>query len=84
MAAKWRDIGLALGLNFNDLEKIRASEQGINDRLTDMLSLWLRRAYNVKGHGEPSWQKLSDAVKSPAGGNDPALADELSENDLFY
>ena len=77
MAARWRDIGLALGISDSELETIKANNLDVRDRLTDMLRLWLNRGYNVKKYGEPSWQSLREAVRSPAGGNSPATADEI-------
>ena len=77
VAARWRDIGLALGISDSKLETIEANKSDVRDRLTDMLRLWLKRAYNVEKYGEPSWQSLREAVRSPAGGDSPALADDM-------
>ena len=77
VAARWRDIGLALGISDSKLETIEANKSDVRDRLTDMLRLWLKRAYNVEKYGEPSWQSLREAVRSPAGGDSPALADDI-------
>ena len=74
VAARWRDIGLALGISDSKLETIKAANSDIEDRLTDMLRLWLNRAYNVEKYGEPSWQSLREA---PAGGDSPATADKI-------
>jgi hypothetical protein len=77
VAARWRDIGLALGISDSKLETIEANKSDVRDRLTDMLRLWLNRAYNVEKYGEPSWQSLREAVRSPAGGDSPATADKI-------
>ena len=77
MAARWRDIGLALRIADSELETIKANNSDVRDRLTDMLRLWLNRAYNVEKYGEPSWQSLREAVRSPAGGDSPATADKI-------
>ena len=77
VATRWRDIGLALGISDFKLETIEADKMAVRDRLTDMLRLWLNRAYNVEKYGEPSWQSLREAVRSPAGGDSPALADDI-------
>ena len=77
MAARWRGIGLALRISDSKLETIEANKSDVRDRLTDMLRLWLNRAYNVKKYGEPSWQSLREAVRSPAGGDSPATADKI-------
>ena len=77
VAARWRDIGLALGISDSKLETIEANKSDVRDRLTDMLRLWLNRAYNVEKYGEPSWQSLREAVRSPAGGDSPVTADKI-------
>ena len=77
VAARWRDIGLALGISDSKLAIIKADNSDVEDRLTDMLRLWLNRVYNVEKYGEPSWQSLREAVRSPAGGKSPATADEI-------
>ena len=77
VAARWRDIGLVLGISDSKLETIKANTLAVKDRLTDMLRLWLKRAYNVEKYGEPSWQPLIEAVRSPAGGDSPALVDKI-------
>ena len=64
VAAGWRDIGLALGISDSKLETIEANKSDVKAHLTDMLRLWLNRAYNVEKYGEPSWQKLREAVRS--------------------
>ena len=43
-----------------------------------MLNKWLKRNYNVKKFGEPTWQKLVEAVGHLAGGADPGLAREIA------
>ena len=77
MAARWRDIGLALGISDSQLETIEANKSDVEDYLTDMLRLWLNKSHNVEKYGEPSWQILRDAVRNPAGGNSAAVADNI-------
>ena len=77
LAARWRDIGLALRISDSKLEIIEDKRLNARECLTDMLRLWLNRAYDVEKYGVPSWQKLKDAVGSPAGGDSPAVADTL-------
>ena len=43
-----------------------------------MLNKWLKRNYNVKKFGEPTWQKLVEAVGHPAGGAHMGLAREIA------
>ena len=77
VATKWRNIGLALRLDHHQLSAVETSRSDTNDCLIDMLLLWLNKTYNVEKHGEPTWQRLSDAVRHPAGGNNPSVADSL-------
>ena len=75
VAARWRDVGLVLGISDSELQKVNKSD--IDDCLTDMLRLWLNKAYAVEKYGEPSWWILREAVKSSAGGKSPAHADKI-------
>ena len=77
VAVRWRDIGLELGLSDPRLETIQADNKDVTSCLTAMLRDWLNRTYNTTVHGEPSWLRLSEAVRHRAGGNNPALADEI-------
>ena len=43
-----------------------------------MVTEWLKRNYDVKKFGEPTWQKLVEAVSHPAGGANTALAEEIA------
>ena len=36
--------------------------------------MWLRQSYNIEKYGPPTWRKLVEAVGSPTGGNNRALA----------
>ena len=84
VAGKWKNIGLALGLDYHQLCRIETSQSDTNDCLTEMLSLWLHRTYDTNKYGEPTWQKLSDAVHHPAGGNNPSVADNVFVQDLYF
>lgn len=79
VSAKWKSIGIALGLKCNDLD-------GIDTRcnsdptacLTSTVTKWLKRNYNVKRFGEPTWQMLVEAVGDPIGGANMALASDVA------
>ena len=43
VAPRWRDIGLFLNLDQNELDLIVADEGGVSTRLERMLSLWLKQ-----------------------------------------
>ena len=44
-----------------------------------MVTKWLKRNYNVKRFGEPTWQKLVEAVGHPAGGANMATARDIAK-----
>ena len=79
VSAKWRSIGVALRLKPNTLDGIQAKDSGDPSAcLTSMLTEWLNKNYNVKRFGEPTWQRLVDAVGDPAGGGNMALANDMA------
>ena len=78
VADKWKNIGLALRLTPDSLNTIGAKEN-VTDRLLDVLYQWLKKTYNVKLFGEPSWKLIVKAVSDPAGGNDHALAEKIAQ-----
>ena len=79
VAGRWRNIGLALHLKDPKLGIIQDNNSDVTTRLTDMLRQWLNKTYDVEQFGQPSWQMLAEAVRSPAGGNNPALAAQIEE-----
>ena len=79
VANKWKNIGLALRLSPNSLNTISTKED-VTDCLREVLTQWLKKTYNVKRFGEPSWELLVKAVSDQAGGNDHALAEKIAQN----
>ena len=77
VAVNWRGIGLVLRLRDPDLGAIAVGDKSVYGCLTDMLRLWLNQSYDVIKYGEPSWQMLENAVRARAGGNNPAIADQI-------
>lgn len=72
-------LGRALRLKADDLDTIRRdSSHDANQALNDILLLWLRQKYNVQRFGLPTWRMLVEAVDSPAGGNNHALAKKIA------
>ena len=78
VAARWKGIGLALRLGYSELNHIKIDYTNCSDRLTRVLTLWLKKAYNTERFGEPSWELLARAVAHPAGGNNPVLAENIA------
>ena len=76
VAAKWRSIGIFLGVRDSWLEAIQGNNP--QDCLRQTLATWLRRNYNVKRFGEPTWVRLVEAVNDSSGGGNPSLAMEIA------
>ena len=80
VAHKWKKIGLALRLSPDLLERIRQKNHtDVEDYLSDVLTEWLKKAYNAARFGNPSWKLLVEAVAHPAGGNDCALGEKIAK-----
>ena len=78
IAVRWRDIGIALRLKQGDLDTVETLACP-RKCLSEMLTIWLRKKYNVEKFGEPTWRRLVEVVMDPAGGADPALAHSIAE-----
>ena len=79
ITARWKHFGLALRLDPDKLDEIERDNRDSGDYLTKVLTLWLQRNYNTERFGNPSWELLARAVRHPVGGNNSALAEEISE-----
>ena len=80
VTAKWRNIGTALRLKSDVLESIQAASGGDSPGcLVSVVTEWLKRNYNVKRFGEPTWQRLVEAVGHPAGGANMATARDIAK-----
>ena len=83
--ARYYQLGIALGLPPGELEAIRkAYSQDMEQALNQVLLIWLRQQYNFKKYGYPTWQRLREAVDSPSGGNNHALAERIAEKHLTF
>ena len=58
--SKWKNLGLQLGLNINDLDAIYAGNRSIDDYFTDTITLWLRQTDLL-----PTWTNLVLALEGP-------------------
>ena len=81
IAAKWKDVGMALRLRPSDLDSIETSPHSTSPVkcLSEMLTHWLRKNFNVGRFGEPTWRRLVEVVMDPAGGANPALANSIAD-----
>ena len=75
--ARWKYIGLALRLDPDQLDVIEQDNRKLEDCLTKMLALWLKKSYNTDRFGTPSWELLVNAVDHRSGGNNCALAESI-------
>ena len=58
LAAEWKTIGTLLGVQKHNLDIIQADEDGVRNRLREMLSEWLKQV-----DPSPTWAALADAVE---------------------
>ena len=80
LAGMWHDMCLALGLRPAVADTIAATHpQNPKQCLREVIVEWLRKTYDVSKHGPPTWRTLVKAVSDKAGGNNPALAEEIAE-----
>ena len=68
--AKWKEIGIFLGLEIKKLNGLKEMPQ--------MVEMWLSEQYDIEHFGDPSWQKLVSAVGSKAGAGDVAAAEDIA------
>ena len=79
VAARWKDIGILLGIPANQLETLQLQVGRPQDYLREMLTIWLRKNYNLTKFGEPTWSKLVDAIRDSAGGGNSDLAMKIAK-----
>ena len=79
VASNWKNIGIALRLKPDFLQSID-TRYSSDPRacLTWMVMEWLMRNYDVEQFGEPTWQRLVEAVGHPAGGANMAHARKIA------
>ena len=83
VAGSWKTIGRGLRLDSGRLETINVSNSGKpKECLSEMLTCWLKRNYNVERFGEPTWQAVVKVVAHPAAGDNSALALNIAKQHL--
>ena len=78
LAGKWCHMCCALGFKPAVAETIAACIDP-EQCLREVIVRWLRKTYDVDRHGPPTWRTLVKAVSDKAGGNNPALAEEIAK-----
>ena len=71
-------LGVELGLRSSDLDKIMAENSKVDQALTEVLNLWLRKGYPTSSTTPPTWKSLVKAVANPSGGNNRELARDIA------
>ena len=66
LAAKWRDIGKALGISPAKLDEIAVNNSQAGDRLSKVLQCWIGQNYNTTKFGLPSWRTLCKGISQAA------------------
>ena len=79
VSANWKNMGITLRLDPNILDGIAVSGGDCTTCLTSMVTEWLKKNYNVKRFGEPTWQWLVKAVGDPTGGANVAQAGKIAK-----
>ena len=75
VAGSWKAIGRGLRIVPGRLEAIQKDNPGNSKEcLSEMLTCWLKRNYNVERFGEPTWRAVVKVVAHPAAGDNCALA----------
>ena len=78
--ANYYQLGIELGLPPGELQTIKQeNSQNIAQAFTEVLLRWLKGHYNVGRYGRPTWQRLKEAVGSPSGGSNAALAEKIAK-----
>ena len=80
VTARWKSLGLALRLSPTRLDVIEKENRSLDECLAEALVLWLNKNYDTVKFGNPTWELLAKAVSHPAGGNNPALSEEIIGN----
>ena len=80
VAGYWKTIGRGLRIDSGRLNTIQESNSGKPKVcLSEVLTCWLNRNYNVERFGEPTWQAVVKVVAHPAAGDNYALALSIAE-----
>ena len=75
VASSWKAIGRGLRIDPGRLDMIQKDNPGnCGECLSVMLTCWLKRNYNVKRFGEPTWQAVVNVVAHPTAGDNYGLA----------
>ena len=75
VVGRWKAIGRGFRIDPGRLDQIQTDNHGDSQEcMSDMLTCWLRKNYNVERFGEPTWRTVVKVVAHSAAGNNCALA----------
>ena len=79
--SRFYEIGIMLHLRPDVLEGIRDLNPVSSSRgMSKMITEWLKRNYNTKRFGDPTWKSLVIAVAKRSGGANEACARDIANN----
>ena len=78
LSPHWQSFSLSLRLSPDTIESIEANNRNVTSEtcLRKALTHWLKKDYNHKRFGHPSYRKLCVSVSN--GGQNKALAEEIA------
>ena len=83
LKSSYYSLGVALGIHVSELDAVRSQcSHDVQQALTEVLKLWLRKNYSTSNTTPPTWQGLVTAVASPSGGNNRGLAMDIASHHL--
>ena len=79
LKSSYFSFGVALGIPVSELEALKIQYSlNVEQALTDVLILWLRKNYPTSSTTPPTWRSLVKAVASSSGGNHYGLAVDIA------
>ena len=83
VAGNWKTVGRGLRIDSGRLNTIQENNSGKpKECLSETLTCWLNRNYNVERFGEPTWRAVVKVIAHPAAGDNHALALSIAKQHL--
>lgn len=74
------NIGTQFHLEQDELKSIMRDTADRTEAMTAIVNCWLKLNYDYKRYGKPTWKHVVEAVASPNGGNNNALAMKIAKS----
>ena len=78
--SRYFEIGTMLHLKPDVLEGIQLNPVSSSKGMSKMITEWLKRNYNTKRFGDPTWKSLVIAIAKKSGGASEACARDIANN----